>query len=275
MRFGSMAKPVALVLLCLLAMHVEAAGRVMFIKGAVHVERDEQKSALTKGLKVEAGDLIVTGDDGRVQLVMEDGDRVALLPNTRFRIDVFTKPSSAAQPDTGKAFYSLLRGGFRAITRSLGVRSDSSYRVTTPVATIGIRGTHYIARFCEGDCGGAQNGLYAGVVGGAIILVNEGGQQVVSRNQYAHVFGQGVPPRLLLNKPSILNDSPEGEGSGDGTVGNGYSNRSSPAEGEMDPPSGSVYTPEQTIQGTDPFGGPVDLTPGSKPPNRQPEPSAP
>lgn len=269
MRFRSTVKPLVLSLLCMFAMNASAAGRVMFVKGEVHLERGQRTLPLTKGLRVEAGDLIVTGEEGRVQLIMEDGDRMALQPNTRFRIDAFTAPSSAAQPDTGIAFYSLLRGGFRAITRSLGMRSDSSYKVTTPVATIGIRGTHYNARFCENDCGGAQNGLYTGVVNGAIILTNDGGKQVLGKNQYAHVFGQGIQPQLLLIKPSVLNDSPEGEGSGDGTVGDSYSNRSSPAEGEMDPPPGTVYTPEQTIQGTDPFGGAVDLTPGHQPPPRQ------
>jgi hypothetical protein len=119
------------------------AGKVMFANGDVQVERAGKLQPLAKGAEIAPGDTIVTGADGRVQLLMADGDRMALRTNTRFRVDEFKAPASAAQPETGRSFYSLLKGGFRAVTRSLGRRGQDSYRVKTPVATIGIRGTAY------------------------------------------------------------------------------------------------------------------------------------
>ncbi|MGH8454022.1 MAG: FecR family protein [Nevskiales bacterium] len=260
--------------LCLLALDANAAGRVLFVKGGAQLEREGRVQPLLKGAKVEAGDLLITGEEGRVQLLMDDGDRMALRPNTRLRIDEFTAPASAAQPGTGRAFYSLLRGGFRALTRSLGARDMNSYRVSTPVATLGIRGTHYTLRLCNNDCGGSNNGLYTGVTDGAVSLENNGGQQTVGKNQFGYVPDSNNKPKLLIGPPDPLKDDTNGGGPGDGST-DSISNRSSPAEGEMDPPSGSIYTPEQSIQGTDPFGRPTDLTPGQVPEPPPPPPPPP
>ncbi|MGH8530400.1 MAG: FecR family protein [Nevskiales bacterium] len=147
----------ALLLLFMSPAALAAAGKVIFVTGQAFVLR-EQQLPLERGFEVERGDTVITYLDGRVQLLMADGDRIALRPNSRFRIDEFTTPEAGQARDAvslrrlGKSFYSLLRGGFRTLTNSKGERDLSSYRVRTPVATIGIRGTYYVARFCNNDC---------------------------------------------------------------------------------------------------------------------------
>lgn len=150
----------ALVLLCPTAA-LANAGKIVFASGQAYVLRQQQLPAQT-GQVVETGDLLVTGMDGRVQLLMNDSSRIALRPNSRFRIDAFTAPDRSIKSSTpgsalrlrqvGRAFYSLIRGGFRTVTHSDGLRDLDSYQVRTPVATIGIRGTYYVARYCNNDC---------------------------------------------------------------------------------------------------------------------------
>src|SRR5687767_11502898 len=82
---------------------VLAAGRVLFVAGDVRLERDGVLLKLQKAARVEAGDTLITGDDGRVQLLMDDGDRMALRPRTRLRIDQFNPPLSVEEPGTGIA----------------------------------------------------------------------------------------------------------------------------------------------------------------------------
>lgn len=54
--------------------------------------------------------------------------------------------------DGSRAFFRLVKGGFRSVSGLIGKVNQDNYRVSTPVATIGIRGTRYSARLCQGDC---------------------------------------------------------------------------------------------------------------------------
>jgi hypothetical protein len=54
--------------------------------------------------------------------------------------------------ETSRAFFRLLKGGFRSVSGLIGKANHDDYRVSTPVATIGIRGTRYGARLCQGEC---------------------------------------------------------------------------------------------------------------------------
>jgi hypothetical protein len=173
-----------------------------------------------------------------------------LRPNTRFRIDEYTAPRSQQAPETGRSFYSLLKGGFHTITQSLGRRSEHSYRVRTPVATIGIRGTHYSVQWCDDDCPkGQPDGLHVGVFDGIVNVKNDGGGLDLGKGQQGYVQSSTSAPVLQKKAASLPDNSPLSES----------------------------YTPEQPIIGTDSFGNPVDLTPGQTPdapheiPNGPPE----
>lgn len=60
--------------------------------------------------------------------------------------------SSESEGETSRAFFRLVKGGFRSVSGLIGKVNQDDYRVSTPVATIGIRGTRYGARLCQGDC---------------------------------------------------------------------------------------------------------------------------
>lgn len=169
------------------------AGKVLFVYGkAFVVSPDGKRSALEKGVAVDSGDRIVTTANGRVQLRMEDGGLLALRPKTEFVIEEFNFPASVGGPvaTTGepRSFFALVKGGFRSITGAVGKSDKSDYRVRTPVATIGIRGTDYTAVYCEARCGkGMTEGLYVGVADGGVVLRNDGGELDLEPGQYGHV----------------------------------------------------------------------------------------
>ena len=60
--------------------------------------------------------------------------------------------AQASSSGTSRAFFRLVKGGFRSVSGVIGKLNREDYRVSTPVATIGIRGTVYSARLCEGPC---------------------------------------------------------------------------------------------------------------------------
>lgn len=139
---------------------------------------------LAKGDSVFSGELINSGRGSYVNLHFADGGYFLLKPDTRFAIESFSvnektaaaaapaqappkvaaaTPAAAPQPalvvaqsgTTGvgaRAFFRLLKGGFRSVSGLVGKINREEYRVVTPVATIGIRGTKYGADVCEDAC---------------------------------------------------------------------------------------------------------------------------
>lgn len=190
------------------------AGKAVFVSGDVSVKADDGSiRLLSKRDSVEAGDTVMTGHKGIVQLRMADKGFIAIRPNSEFRIDEF---QLGERKEQDRGFFSLLKGGFRAVTGVIGKRERKSYQVRSTTATIGIRGTDYSARLCQQDCrqfggqgdrtGGAADGLYVGVNTGGITLTNDLGTLDLDRLQYGYVKDSTSAPVALLTAPEFLFD---------------------------------------------------------------------
>ncbi len=188
-----------------------AAGKAIFVFGNVQViSTNGVERVLSKNSDIHEGDLIVTGPKGIAQLRMIDKAFIAIRQNSRFRIEAYTL-GATKEEDSG--LFSLLKGGFRAITGAIGKRLKSAYQVSSSVATIGIRGTDYTARLCDKDCNGGfgaagssavADGLYVGVIDGGINLTNSLGSLNLDELQYGYVKDAASSPVALLNAPEFL-----------------------------------------------------------------------
>lgn len=205
---------VALILLVMLALpatHAAASvGKVMYTFGKVTVETPAVE-VLIKGDSVDAGNVIVTGPKGYVQLLLDDGTKIAIRPASRFVIEALEMPAEDGQPIIGegkvlKASFNLQQGGFRTITGKIAQRNPGAYQVSTPSAVIGVRGTDYTARMCAADCGSGSDGLYVGVSDGGVTLTNNGGELSLGKNEYGFAAGFNTPPAALLAPPASLQD---------------------------------------------------------------------
>ncbi len=174
----------------------EGAGQIEFVAGKVNaVGADGAVRILQKGAEINSGESIVTGDDGRY---------VSLQPDTQFRIDDYRYHSQGGEE---KSFFSLLKGGLRTISGLIGKGNRANYQVTTPVATIGIRGTHYRLRLCDNDCA-VQNrilpsGLYVSVGEGRIVLANGAGELNLDQGQAGFVANGFTPPAPTQQSPGL------------------------------------------------------------------------
>ena len=184
-----------------LAAHAEDAGKALFVYGqAFVVSADGERNALTKDGAVNSGDKVVTSVNGRVQLRMADGGLLAISPNSEFLIEEYNYPTGqgaerVAANSEPRSFYVLLKGGFRSITGAIGKADKAAYRVRTPVATIGIRGTDYTAVFCASDCRSNQrDGLYVSVAQGGVFMKNEVGMLNLEPGDFGFVAGANSKP---------------------------------------------------------------------------------
>jgi hypothetical protein len=86
---------------------------------------------------VYSGDQIVTSARGQAQVIFKDNTKLVVGPNSRMQIDAFVfNGNSSAKVVSINA----VRGAFRFIT---GSSAKSAYKITTPTATIGVRGTQF------------------------------------------------------------------------------------------------------------------------------------
>lgn len=170
-----------------------AAGHVDFVVGNVAaVTADGARRSLVKGAEINIGEAIDTATGARAQIRFSDGGYISLQPNTQFRVDDYRFENKTDGQEKG--FFSLLKGGFRAITGMIGHIHRDTYKVNTTVATIGIRGTGYNAVL--GD------GLAVSVADGIISLTNKGGSLIVSQGQSAFVADFNTAPSLTFERPS-------------------------------------------------------------------------
>jgi hypothetical protein len=170
-----------------------AAGRVDFVIGNVEsVAADGRRHPLNKGAEINAGESISTAAGARAQVRFTDGGYVSLQPNTLFRVDEFNYQNKT---DGGeKGFFSLLKGGLRAITGAIGHVNKQTYQVKTPAATLGIRGTGYTMALRD-------DGLFVNVGEGAISLNNNAGLLVVTAGNAAFVANFNSAPTPTTAPP--------------------------------------------------------------------------
>ncbi|MDH5230912.1 MAG: FecR family protein [Gammaproteobacteria bacterium] len=178
------------------------AGEAIFVLGqAVKVSQEGAEIALHKGDIVDAGDTIITSANGQVQVRMEDGGLIAVRPGSQFKIDEFVYEGNN---ETDKNFFSLVEGGFRSITGAIGQTNKKAYKVKTPVATIGIRGTDYSATYCESNCGDLADGLYVGVMSGGVAVENDVGVMDLDPGQYGVIETIDSEPVYLDEAPGAI-----------------------------------------------------------------------
>ena len=125
----------------------DEVGEVLYSRGVLTSQIPGTSPQLKgKGNALYNNETLQTGARGFAVIVLDDGTKMTLRPNTAFRIeDVNT--------DTGQenALFSLFKGGLRAVTGVISKLKPKGFNINTPVATIGIRGTEFDARLCEGD----------------------------------------------------------------------------------------------------------------------------
>ena len=126
----------------------DPAGKIIYARGNVSAQAPGAGLRIvTTGAPTTVGDTIATAADSFAVIELLDEERITLRPETRFTIAEFNQTAGHES-----VALNLVKGGFRALTGLLGRRRPESFRLTTPVATIGIRGTDFVARFCGAEC---------------------------------------------------------------------------------------------------------------------------
>ncbi|PKO90499.1 MAG: hypothetical protein CVU18_00650 [Betaproteobacteria bacterium HGW-Betaproteobacteria-12] len=173
-----------------------AAARLDFVNGEVRaLSASGETRSLAKGSELQTGDTVLTGRDGRAQLRFTDGALVSLQPQSEYRLDNYRFAGQADGQERG--FFSLLKGGLRTLTGLIGRANRDSYKVSTAVATIGIRGTEFTVTYLDPETIAIATGE------GRIEVCNRAGCIIVASGEAAVVRGHDQLPQLTASRPRL------------------------------------------------------------------------
>lgn len=135
----------------------QIVGEVKYVRGMLLASTLNKPSrVLAQSSDLFLGDTLITGKKGFSVIQLNDRTTVSLRPNTQFKLEKLNFNLA-----NKNALLTLIRGGFRMVTGliSKNRNASTSFRVKTPVATIGIRGTKFDARICNNDCQSENSNL--------------------------------------------------------------------------------------------------------------------
>ena len=119
-----------------------AVGEVSLVLGRAYLERDNDRERIEAGSKVHVGDRVSTEVGGHVHVRFFDDALVSVRPSST--LDVVRYDYDAAKPENSAVKFELSEGVARAISGDAAKSARQRFRMNTPIAAIGVRGTDFV-----------------------------------------------------------------------------------------------------------------------------------
>ncbi|HMN81162.1 MAG TPA: FecR family protein [Burkholderiaceae bacterium] len=212
------------------------AGVVSAASGETWLVRESfMSSPVRRSAGVRAGDRLMTGVDGRIELRLADSAAISIGPGSEFRIDDYQFDERRQ-----RSFFSLVRGTMRQVSGQIGKRNHDDYRLTTPTGVLAIRGTEFRATECPaGGCSpGTAAGLSVQVIQGRVAVTNASGTVEVPAGSAIHMADTRAPPVFTAGpNRRVAPPATPGSGSpgGNGGAGRGGGPARTPGPGSSLP----------------------------------------
>lgn len=158
--FGFVAQPAAA---------AEPIGSVSRIQGMSTAVVDGASAPLDLGASVFLNQEVSTGEAARLELTFADGTLLTLGEKAKMILDTFVYNPAEG---TGKMKLAVV-GAFRFVSGQVTKQKNQEVAVTTPVATVGIRGTE----FWGGPIDDQALGVF--LIEGEVTVTNANGEQVL------------------------------------------------------------------------------------------------
>ncbi|MDP7097035.1 MAG: FecR family protein, partial [Rhodospirillales bacterium] len=180
----------------------EPIGTIETVKGRVEVTRaDGTKVTVQKGDAVFQGDVVETGEDASIGIILADNSVFSLDQGGRLVLDEMVYDPGT---QTGAMGVSLMTGVMSFVSGEIAKVDPDAMTVNTPVATIGIRGT-------SGSVSGGDTmtvvltGDIDGTTGEITVATPAGGVQVLSTAfQAVQVAADGQMSTFAMSEDQYL-----------------------------------------------------------------------
>jgi hypothetical protein len=178
-------------------------GKVVWVNGSFHAMMPTKENRkLQKDSVFYLHDTLITDQNTQAQIVFSDHSQMTFKPDTTFFVNQYEYHPSSKTKSAGKYVMNLIEGGFRTITGAIAKQNPPDYQVNTPVATIGVRGTDYVAYYHNGD-------LYIGYYEGRPCV--RGGKKkeelcLDADTPYATVNKNSAAPVPVTEQPAVFQE---------------------------------------------------------------------
>ncbi len=142
-------------------------GHVSLLIGQAWVVRATgAQEPLHRGAPIRVGDRVETGANGHVHMRFVDSAAVSVRPDSTMRIQAYTYDPD--RPSSNEIRLHVDKGASRSISGAATEVDKSRFRLNTPIAAIGVRGTDFIVQ-------SGLSGVRATVADGTIVVAALGG----------------------------------------------------------------------------------------------------
>ncbi len=123
-------------------------GCIKTFQNKAGILREGNPVSAQTGTMVYTGDILQTDQTGALGVIFRDDTLVSLGPNSRVKIDAFL-----FQPDQGGFSFlcQLIQGTAAFVSGQIAKLAPEAMQVQTPIATIGVRGTHFAVQAEGGE----------------------------------------------------------------------------------------------------------------------------
>ena len=119
-----------------------SVGEVSMVLGKAWVESGGGRQRVIEGTPVHVHDKIVTSGSGHVHIRFKDNALVSIRPESLFEIDRYDY--DPANPGASVVKFNVQDGVVRAISGEAAREARENFRLNTPIAAIGVRGTDFV-----------------------------------------------------------------------------------------------------------------------------------
>lgn len=139
----ALAGPLALAGLA--AAQAQGVGVISFAIGQGVVQRDNGTTTpAERGVRIHVGDRVETAASGQVHIRFVDDAAVSVRPNSTLLVQDYTFDPN--RPELNEVRLKLDKGAGRSISGGATAQDKSRFRLNTPIAAIGVRGTDFIVQ---------------------------------------------------------------------------------------------------------------------------------
>ena len=122
----------------------DSSGMVVASRGEVIALSNGGSRELRQGDFIYVNDEIMTSGRSFAVLQFTDGAKVTVRPDSTLIIEQYLYAGN----DSDEATLNLVSGGLRVITGAMAKSNPENYKVRTPVALMGVRGTEFSIMLC-------------------------------------------------------------------------------------------------------------------------------
>lgn len=163
--------------------HIEKlSGDVAIVVGKQAARRAQQFDPIVSDTYVN------TGDRSSAELKFEDGETIDMQSNSTLHVREYHYVPDRRKDN--RAIFSMFQGVMRFVTGLIGQQNKDAFRLSTPNATIGIRGTDFIVAIRNGQ-------VYIQVISGSVTVTSAAGTLTLTAGETAAIpVSTAVPAKV-------------------------------------------------------------------------------